>query len=499
MTFTHQPAPAYHPVRDPSWLSEGEEIRRTARLLGRELMPWQQRAVDVATEYRLDAFGQRHYRYTRVLITVPRQSGKTTLVGPVQLHRILTRPHSTAFFTAQTGQDAKKRMKDLIELVESSPAAPLFRTHLAAGSEGLSLPGNGSSLTRFSPTLSALHGETPLLVSFDEIWKYTLELGTALLGAASPGQITLGARAQIWMISTMGTLDSEFMNEWVKAGRAGTDPTLCYIEYSMPEGADPYDPATWWLFHPALGNTITEESLQKETGLPKSEWMRAYMNRLTATERTVIDLDIWDDLAMSETPGDPNHVLAPPRSSVALALEVAPDNAAAAVLAGWRDPDTGRPCVRVVHQAPGTAWLVDYFTRLVDEWRPAAIAADGAGPVSRFVPEVNAALVELSEQLQLLDGDPLPEHLRQLQTTTVQEFGAAWGTLLAAARDERVLLHDGSEALRDAVAALEVRTTNGVTKPSRDHSPRPIAAVVGAALALWAHDHQPTTVGGYVF
>lgn len=487
MRFTQLPTAAHHPERDLTWRTEGREIARTARLLGVQLMPWQRKAVDVATEYRLDSFGRRHYRYTRVLITVPRQSGKTTLVGPVQLHRIMTRPRSQAFFTAQTGQDAKKRMKSLIEMVENGPAKPLFKTHLAAGAEGLSVPGNSSSLTRFSPTLSALHGETPLLVSFDEIWKYSRELGTALLGAASPGQITYGDLAQIWMISTMGTLDSEFMNEWVEAGRAGSDPRLCYIEYSMPEGMDPYDPRTWWTFHPALGNTITEEALQDETGLDRSEWLRAYCNRLTESARTAVDLDVWDDLH--------EDVDAPPRSSVAISFEVAPDNAAAAVLAGWRDENTGRPCVHVVHQAPGTAWLVDYLADLVAHWQPAAIAADGAGPVGRFVEELNAKLAELHEQLE----DGLPEHLREVLTLGVHDFGAACMTLLAAARDERTLVHDGSAALRDAVAALEVRTTNGVTKFSRDHSPRPIAAVIGAAVALWAHAHQPVASGPGVF
>lgn len=486
--FTYCPPAAHHPARDPSYRNEAREVAKVARLLGLTLMPWQLKAIEVATEYRLDAFGRRHYRYTRVLITVPRQSGKTTLLGPVQLHRILTRADSTAWFTAQTGKDAKKRMGDVIKLVEKSPAAPLFKTHLAAGAEGLSLPGNGSSLTRFSPTISALHGETPLLVSFDEIWKYSGELGTALLGAASPGQITYGDLAQIWMISTMGTLDSEFMNEWVEKGRAGADPRLCYIEYSMAEGLDPYAPATWWTFHPALGNTITEGALQDETGLDAAEWMRAYMNRLTASERTVLDLDVWDDLY--ET------VPAPARSSVALSFEVARDDAAAAVLASWRDEDTGRPCVRVVHSAPGSAWLAPYVVGLVREWRPAALAADGAGPVSRHVDAINAALSDLA--------DELPEQLRQVQTLSMREFGDACMAMLSAARDERTLLvvrtpEDVGDPLRDAVAALEVRTVNGVTKFSRDHSPRPIAAAIAAAVGMWAHAHQPAAVAGYVF
>lgn len=482
MRFRYLPEATHHPARDLSYATEGHEIARVAKMLGRTLMPWQRKAVDVATEYRLDEFGRRHYRYSKVVITVPRQSGKTTLMGPLQLHRIMTRAQSKAFFTAQTGQDAKKRMIDLIELVTGSAAAPLFKPTYANGAEGIAVKGKGSAVTRFSPTLSALHGETPLLVTFDEIWKYSLELGNALLGAAGPGQITFGDLAQIVMISTMGTLDSEFMNEWVDKGRAGTDPTLCYIEYSMPAGLDPYAPSTWWTFHPALGNTITEAGLMKDINLPKSEWMRAYMNRLTATEHQAIDLDIWDDLGHEEHP-QPN------RRDLVLGIEVAPDNRSAAVMAAWRDKATGRPCMRLVYQAPGTAWLPGFVAEQWAHWQPADVVADGAGPVGRFVRAINDALREHPDN---------PSGRDIVRTLNVAEFGAACETVMAAARDERTLWHDGSPELRDAVAALELRTVNGVRKFSRDHSPRPIATLVGGTVALYGYDHPALVESGPV-
>ena len=119
--FTALPDAKHHPARDESWLSEGEEIAALNRARGRHLMPWQRKAIDVATEYRLDDQGRRCYRYTEVVITVPRQSGKTDVVGPVQLHRAISRGEPTAcWYTAQTGADARKRMMDLIQFVEES-------------------------------------------------------------------------------------------------------------------------------------------------------------------------------------------------------------------------------------------------------------------------------------------------------------------------------------------------------------------------------------------
>lgn len=477
MTFTHLPPATHHPDRDLSWQTEGGEIARTARLMGVELMPWQRKAVDVATEYRPGADGQRHYRYREVIITVPRQSGKTTLVGPVQLHGALTRPRSQSFFTAQTGKDARKRMAALIDMVGTSPAAPLFKPVRAAGGSGFACP-NGSYLLHFAPTKSALHGETPFRVTFDEFWKYDKDLGVALEGAASPGQITLGDRSQLWWISTKGTVDSEFMNEKIAAGLK--DPSVCVIEYSLPAGADPYEPAAWWQFHPALGNTITEADLKRETRLPKSEWLRAYCNLVTITEHAVIDLDHWDTLA--------DHEATPPaRDALSLAFEVAPDNAAAAVVASWRDA-AGTPLIRTVHRAPGSAWLVPYVAGLLDEWGLTSVTCDGAGPAQRHAADLEARGYEV----------------RRL---TMAEFGQACETLLATARDESTLRHvpivdesgEVTDPFRDDVAALELRSTNGVRRFSRDHSPRPIVSITAAAVALYAHDHAPVPVGPQLF
>lgn len=479
--FVHLPPAKHHPARDLSYQTEGGEIARTAALMGVELMPWQRKAVDVGTEYRLGADGHRHYKYRDVVITVPRQSGKTTLVGPVQLHGVLTRPRSASFFTAQTGKDARKRMGALIDMVTASPAAALFKPVRAAGGSGLECLGNGSSVLHFAPTKSALHGETPYRVTFDEFWKYDQELGIALEGAARPGAITFGDRAQRWWISTKGTIDSTYMNE--KLEKALTSEHTCLIEYSLPEGMDPYAPASWWQFHPALGNTITEDDLQAEAAeIAKSEWLRAFCNLVTVTEHAVIDLDAWDDLATAEVP-------APERSALSLGMEVSPGNLDAAVTATWVDPGTSRPTTRVVHTAPGSAWLVPYVDQLMDEWGLSEVTCDGAGPVGRH-------------------AEALEQRGRTVRRLTMAEFGAACESLLAYAIDDKTLRHMPLEdettgelvdPFRDDVAALELRTSNGVRRFSRDHSPRSIARITAAAVGLYALEHQPVDYGPQLF
>jgi phage terminase large subunit-like protein len=430
--------------------------------MGKPFMPWQRMVCDGATEKTAQGF----YKYPIVLITVPRQSGKTTLVGPVQLHRIMTRPNIKAFFTAQTGKDATARMRDIQELVSGSPIAPLFKVSRAAGAHGLSLA-NRSQLRTFAPGPAALHGETPHLVTLDEIWKHDQARGTELMGAIGPAQATLEGESQIWMISTMGTAQSGFMNEWVERGRAG-HPGLFYAEWSMAEGLDPYEPKTWWSFHPALGVTISESYLVKESqDQPLGEWLRAYCNTLTSSSDPLIADD--DMASMAVTPS-----AVPSRRSLAVSYEVARDGESAAVMASWRDLD-GAPCTRVLHAATGTAWLIPFLVHVLAEWRPAVLAADDGGETRRITDE-----------------------LRRLGLTVFTvpggDVATACMSMLTALRD-KLLRHDGSQALANAIRHVALQSWGDGWKFSRKNSSGSIAALMASTIGLWAFDHQEKSLG----
>ena len=481
--FEHAPAPAYSPTRDESYLSEGAEIARVARLLGIELMPWQRHVADIATEYRLDAFGRRCYRYRTVVVTVPRQSGKTTLMTPVRVHRIMTRPGIDAFSTAQTGKAARDRIIKMIEQVETSPLAPLFRSLRSNGAEGLKVNGTNSRVVRFSPVSGALHGETPHLVDFDEIWRYGEDLGDMLLGGARPAMITLGARAQVWMVSTKGTAASTFMNRYIEAGENGTDPTLAYFAWQMPAGADMDDPATWWKFHPALGNTIGEDDLAAEMyaeGMSHNERVRAYMNLITTVTDSIIDGGAWAALADDDADRVP-----PALGDCGIGIEVAAGNTCAAVVAGWWDE--GTPVLRVLHQAPGTSWVAGYLRHLRDAYGVTEVAADDAGPVRR-----------ITDDLHPYGDDPGDAEL-PVRRLTLADRSTADLDLLAAARDERTLKHDGSRVLAQAVAAAQLRTNNGVERIDRDKSLGPVPSLIAGSVALWHAEHREQPTGVQLF
>ena len=173
------PAPRFAPKRDPTLATEGGEIAALSKRWANRSCPTSGRSSISAPSDVPTARGT-NTRY--VIVTLPRQSGKTTLMTPVQLHRLIKHANLSAFFTAQNGVKAKARFMDTVKLVRESPLASYFAPRLAQGSEQIAT-GNGSTLKLFPPTEEALHGETPHLVTMDEIWSHSALKGQQLTRA----------------------------------------------------------------------------------------------------------------------------------------------------------------------------------------------------------------------------------------------------------------------------------------------------------------------------
>ena len=444
--------PTYATPRDPSRRTDGPRIGRIAKALGKPFMPWQQYVADVATERNPDGT----YAYDIVFVTVPRQSGKTTLFDVVQADRAMTTRNASIFYTAQTQKDAAARFKDFAKLVQQSPLAAVAQFRWSQGSTQMSLP-NHSAIKLFAPTEDALHGETPHLVGLDEIFAHSEALGDAMLeGAIIPAQITIAGKAQTWLFSTAGTAESTFMRKWVERGRAGTRKGLAYFEWSLPDGADPYDPEAIAAFHPGVGHTISIEALMRIANggdMSHAKWLRGFCNRWTETTEPVFDLEEWAQLT------NPNQV-APDRRDLVIGYDV--DQGVAAVVAAWTD-STGRPQLRTLHRAPGTIWLPKLMQQISD-WKPRAIIADDGGATRR----VTAQLQKAGHSIETLGA-------RDLATAT---------DLLLTLANDRQLQHDGSTTLREGIAHVPLVRTGDARRFARNGATGVVAGIIAAAAAL---------------
>lgn len=447
-------APLHATARDPQYPTDGGQVRVVAQALGTPLMPWQQYVADVAGERKPDG----SLRYPIVVVTVPRQSGKTTVMRAVGVARGLRRPRHDCFYTAQTGKDARERWRDLVAQIKTSALAPRCEVRQAAGNERLILP-NGSSFRCFSPVATSLHGYTPPLVMLDEAFAHDGVTGEDLMAAIIPAQSTL-ADKQLWIVSTAGTALSVFLRQWVDAGRADA-PGVAIFEWAAADGMAPYDPATWWASHPALGFTIGQDAiLAAAQSLSRAEFERAYLNRWTMTVSHVIPRDQWDPLGEGQQPPTPDQPLV-------LTYDVAHDRQSAAVIANWHDPQ-GRHQARIVKAAPGYRWLMTEVPDLADAMGALGIGADDGGAAR----EVTDALVRAG---------------RQVDVVGARDYATACSSLLGKIA-HALFGHDGSEPFSEAAQGAALRPMGDGVAFSRRHSSGDISPIVGAAIGGWLLD-----------
>lgn len=372
-----------HPLCVPRWAtprtlsrqSFGPQIAAVARQLGQPLMPWQQMVADVLGELNDDGVPA----YREVIVTVPRQSGKTTLVLAVEVQRAVGwgEPQRIAY-SAQSGMDARKKLlDDQVPILEpKKKSLGIQRITRANGAEGIDFV-NGSKIIILTSMADAGHGKTIDLGVKDELFAdHDDRRDQALVPAMATRR-----KAQVLTTSTMGTLESLPLNAAVERGRAavesGRTSGTAYFEWSAPADVDPDDPAAWWACMPALGHTITEEVVRHARNtLSDGEFRRAFLNQLTKSDDRVIPVDAWKAaVSPSASPGWP----------LVFSLDVTPDRGAAAIAAA--SPGVAE----LVEHRPGTAWVVERARALSEKQGSFDWFVDSVGPAGAFISQLEAA------------------------------------------------------------------------------------------------------------
>ena len=358
-------------------------------------MPWQRHVADVALEFDPDT-GRLVYR--RVVLTVPRQSGKTTLLLAKMVHRAQGfGRRQVIVYTAQTRLKARKKWEDEhLPILEHSQFKSLFTVRRQIGQEAIRWR-NGSLHGLDAPTEESGHGDVLDEGVIDEA--FSQEDARVEQGMA-PAMITR-PQPQLDVVSTAGKSKARSPYLWgkVEAGRlaaeAGLTTGTAYFEWSAPTDADPADPATWWGCMPALGWTVTEDAVRSEfQSMELNEFRRAYLNQWldeTPADWLVIGRQAWQSLA-------------DPRSQIvdrpAFCVAVNSDRTWAAIgAAGCRAE--GLSHVEVVEHRRGTSWVVPWLKERVDRrdrWSPCATVIAPSGPAGSLITEAEAAGLEVMKQ-----------------------------------------------------------------------------------------------------
>ena len=173
--------------RNPDRRTDGHIVAKFARLLGTPLLPWQRLVADVAGEIDPNT---GTYFYDTVILSTPRQCGKSTLVDAVDTRNSQWGPDRFIYYLAQTGKDAGDHFKKYLKTLGSSPLAAITtRPYLGAGD--LRQPfANGSVIMPKSVTKVAGHGVQGDKITLDEAFSLSEETGNTILDGFMPTMAT---------------------------------------------------------------------------------------------------------------------------------------------------------------------------------------------------------------------------------------------------------------------------------------------------------------------
>lgn len=451
-------------------------MAKVAQALGKPLMPWQRHVADVVMELLPDGT----LCYDRVVVTVPRQAGKSTLLLAILTHRCqadlpggrldVGPQKQTVVYTAQTRNDARKKwVKEFTPLLERSPFARSFSKRMTNGSEGFDWA-NGSTFDLVATMEKSGHGDTLDLGMIDEAFA---QVDDRLEQAMEPATLTRTS-SQLWIVSTAGESPekSPFLWGYVDAGRRaiehGTPSRTAYFEWSVPDDEDCNDPEVVAGFHPAVGHTITVDDIanKHQKAIENDNlagYRRAYCNQWGKGKvlPPKIPADAWAHTISAPTGAGAGEV------TIAFDVSLDGEWSSIAIAAG----SIIDPYIEVIEHRQGVGWLPGRLAELVARWDPIAVGCNGAGPTPAQVGPVLAAF-----QAAKISADVLHQ-------LTAGAYKAACGGFYTDVTEGRLRRPDGQGPLDLAAADATERPLGDAWAWDLRQASVPISPLIAATIA----------------
>ena len=277
-----------------------------------KLRPWQ---VDefLAPVYATDEYGHRPVR--TAVLSMGRKNGKTGLSAALSLAHLVgpeAEDRGEIYFCAMDKAQASKAWEECKAILEAH-AELGERVNIIRFSKEIQVlegKGKGSVLKAVSADADSKLGLSPSFVLCDEAGYWPKrDLFDAMDSA-------LGARDEplIVLLSTQAKDDGHFFSQMIDDGlkiRSGevVDPSFHLTLFAAPEKADPWDPATWALANPAMGDFNSLEQIErlatqaKRLPAKEADFRNKVLNqRVDGTVRFIAKRE-WDNC--NKAPVDP--------------------------------------------------------------------------------------------------------------------------------------------------------------------------------------------------
>lgn len=407
-----------------------------------------------------------------VVLSIPRQVGKTFMVGCLIVALCILFPGLKVLWTAHRTRTATNTFAALQGIVRRRKVAP----HLAKN--GIRTA-NGEQEIKFRNGSVIMFGareqgfgrgfDAVDIEVFDEAQILTEKALDDMIAATNQARHPHGA-----LLFYMGTpprpgIDpGEAFTAKRRKALKGKSKDMVYVECSADPGADPDDRKQWAIANPSYPERTPDEAMERmrENLLSDESWMREAFGIWDEDgDARVISATVWDDLA---GPGPAEDV--PPS---ALAVDLSPSDRSLSIAACWTTEDSAHVEVVGIENAKdaavAAAWIAERARRI-----PVVLYAGGAA----------GALIPV-----------LKQHGVKVIAANSSDMSKAAGLLYDEVHAGR-MTHGGQPVLDSAVAGARRRAigNGGAWGWDFKESKTDIAPLVAVTLALWGAADRPALV-----
>lgn len=486
----------------PRMSSVGRDAVELAQIAGLQLDEWQCFVLDQALGVRADGT----WSAFEVGLVVGRQNGKSVLLEARELYGLFLADEELLIHSAHLFDTSLECFNRILGLIESTPDLDRMvrRVSRSHGDEGIEVFRDGAlRRLRFrTRTKGGGRGFSCDCLVMDE----AMALGDQAVGAILP---TLSAvpNPQVWYAGSAGDRDSTALGRVRSRGIAGSDPRLCYLEWSVEPcstfcapGCEAHDStavridpmlspaeterqtrrlhASYARANPAYGIRIggvrsVEKSIEhigsESRAMSREEFLRERFGvgdwPVEGDGWRVIDKASWDAC---------HRPASVPVGQLVFGIDMTPDRKMACIAVAGFNADglthVELTSTETLDHRPGDQWVVPRMAELAARWKPAAIVIDKASQAGSFIGQLENKGLEIS-------------------SPTAREYAQACGSFGSAvvpiAGTTSTLAHRDQIPLTAAVAGAEKRDLADMWAWTKRGSATDISPLVAATLAMW--------------
>ena len=404
-----------------------------------------------------------------VVLSIPRQVGKTFIVGMIVIALCILHPGLTVLWSAHRTRTTSKTFGSLKGMTSKKKIAPhMLEPRNTNGEQEIRFV-NGSIIMFGAREQGFGRGFDEVDIEvFDEAQILTEKALEDMVPAANQSRQPSGA-----LLFFMGTPPrptdpgEEFTNRRAKA-LDGRTTNMVYVELSADGDADPDDRKQWAKANPSFPSRTPVESMERmrENLTDDDSYMREALGVWDAVNNSrVIDELTWD------AQGDASSMAI---ERLTISIEVPPGRKTAAIGLAGRRAD-GRWHVELDEERKGVDWTIPWVVERASKNRLHAVVVDEL-----------AGLTEKRRDKHFLIGTDI---LVTLAAAEGRDMAVAFAKFYDGFQDGSVF-HTDQPQVNVALSGASTRKLAGGLAWNRKDATSNISPIVAETLALWGAQNE---------